>query len=105
MQVRHHYGQVEHRSCGRLDLLSRVRPSNCLRLIEARVNAETAHVEAKVLRSNTRHGATLLCRVSRLDQMQAQELRMVSKVASVRADCRQVIDVTDHCSRELLQIV
>jgi len=37
--------------------------------------------------------------------MQAKNLRILPEVTSVRAGCRQVIDVSGHCSREPLQVV
>jgi hypothetical protein len=50
-------------------------------------------------------GGPLLCRMLRSTQVQVQEFANASKSLSVRAGCRQVIDVSDDCSREHLQAV
>jgi hypothetical protein len=50
------------------------------------------------------HGVPLLCHVSRWDHMQVQEFAYRAEVTSVRAGCRQVIEIGGHCSGELVQV-
>ena len=50
-------------------------------------------------------GVPLLCHMLRSTRIQVQEVAYYDKVLSVRAGCRQVIDVSGDCRREHLQAV